>query len=92
MQVRITVIYEKKELYFEDIDVKFLKDYRTWIDLGNTTTTQIYLRNLKAIFNRAIKAGYLPKRLYSFKNYVISASAKSKDVLYPHQVKALWEF
>ena len=48
-------------------------------DSGNTTTTaQIYSRNLKAIFNRAIKAGYIPERLYPFKHYVISAAAKSK--------------
>ena len=84
----------KKELYFEDIDLKFLKGYAAWVEKsGNTTTTaQIYLRNLKAIFNRAIKAGYIPERLYPFSNYVIGASAKSKGVLYPHQIKALWEY
>ena len=54
---------------------------------NNATTVQIYLRNLKAIINRAIKAGYIPERLYPFKNYIIGTSCKSKNVLYPHQVK-----
>ncbi len=84
----------KTELYFEDINVKFLKGYKTWMEASgsNATTVQVYLRNLKAIFNRAIKAGYISERLYPFNNYVIGAAAKSKNVLYPHQVKALWEY
>ena len=84
----------RNELYFEDIDVRFLKGYKVWMQASgsNGTTAQIYLRNLKAIFNRAIKAGYIPERLYPFKKYIIGASAKSKSVLYPHQVKALWEY
>lgn len=84
----------KKELYFEDIDVRFLKGYKVWMEASgcNATTVQIYLRNLKAIFNRAIKTGYIPERLYPFKNYSIGSCAKLKSVLYPHQIKALWEY
>jgi integrase/recombinase XerD len=52
----------------------------------------MYLRHLKAITNKAIKEGYISDKHYPFKNYTIGISAKSKDVLYPEQIKALWNY
>jgi integrase/recombinase XerD len=84
----------KKELYFEDLDVHFLEGYKAWVAKeGNSpTTAQIYLRNLRAIFNKAIKDGYISEKHYPFKNFSIGTSAKSKSVLYPAQLKQLWEY
>ncbi|HEY1032098.1 MAG TPA: site-specific integrase [Flavipsychrobacter sp.] len=81
-------------LYFEDINVAFLKGYRSWMEKeGNSATTaQIYLRNLRIIFNKAIKDGYLAKRFYPFDDYTIGTSAKSKNVLYPEQVQELFHY
>ncbi|MEJ7675010.1 MAG: hypothetical protein WKF59_20495 [Chitinophagaceae bacterium] len=52
----------------------------------------LYLRNLKAIFNLAIKEGFISERFYPFRNFSIGTTAKSKEVLYPNQLKALWEY
>jgi integrase/recombinase XerD len=60
---------------------------------GNSpATAQIYLRGLRAIFNKAITDGYIPQRFYPFRKYTIGTSVKSKNVLYPEEVKALYEF
>jgi hypothetical protein len=81
-------------LYLEDINVKFLKGYKNWmIAQGNSSSTaQMYLRHLKAITNKAIKEGYISDKHYPFENYTIGISAKSKDVLYPEQIKVLWNY
>lgn len=84
----------RKELYLEDIDESFLKGYSSWMkEIGNSVTTvQIYLRSLRAIFNKAIKDGFVAERFYPFDDYSIGTSEKSKEVLYPEQVKLLYEF
>lgn len=84
----------KNTLYFEDIEETWLKGYMNWmVEQGNSrTTAQMYLRNLRAMFNKAIKEGFISEKHYPFKLYTIGASRKSKDVLYPHQIKALSEY
>ena len=84
----------KSPIYFEDVNESFLKGYKNWMEkAGNSsTTTQIYLRNLRTIFNLAIKQGYVSEKHYPFKNYRIGSSATSKNVLYAPQLKALWDY
>lgn len=84
----------KPKLFFEDINETFLKNYRAWmLTEGNShTTAQMYMRNLRAVFNLAIKDGYISQRLYPFNDFVIGTSAKSKSVLYPEEVKALFDY
>ena len=84
----------KRDLYLEDIDESFLKSYRGWmIQKGlSTTTIGIYLRNLRSIYNAAISDGLISGMAKPFKNVSTSSSVKSKSVLYPNQLKALWEY
>src|SRR5690606_28634416 len=84
----------KGKLYLEDINETFLKGYQNWmIGQGNSNTTaQIYLRNLRTIYNKAIKDGFISKRHYPFLNFTIGSSVKTKNVLYPDQVKALFDY
>lgn len=84
----------RSKIYFEDINDAWLKGYRNWMEKeGNSaTTTQIYLRNLRTIFNKAIKEGYVSEKHYPFRTYTIGTSAKSKSVLYAPQLKALWQY
>lgn len=84
----------KSKIFFEDINDAWLKGYKNWMEKeGNSaTTTQIYLRNLRTIFNKAIKEGYVSEKHYPFRTYTIGTSAKSKSVLYAPQLKALWEY
>ncbi|OJW99082.1 MAG: hypothetical protein BGO70_03740 [Bacteroidetes bacterium 43-93] len=84
----------KSPLYFEDINESFLKGYKAWMSHnGNSSTTaQIYMRNLRTIFNKAIKDGFISKRFYPFNDYSIGTSVKSKNVLYPEQVQQLFAY
>ena len=93
-QALLTFKRYKKHFYLEDITVQWLKEFRAWwINQGNSNaTSQIHMRSLRHIYNRAIKEGYISSGLYPFKDYTIGTSSKSKDVLYPEQIKALWEY
>jgi integrase/recombinase XerD len=84
----------KKMLFLEDIDEGFLKGYKQWMLQKNlsSTTIGIYMRTLRAIYNRAINDGLISGTLKPFKNVCINSSVKSKSVLYPAQLKALWEY
>jgi len=77
-----------------EVDEKFILDYKAWMKTkGNSNaTTGIYLRELRAILNKAIKDGIIDKGKYAFKNVPIGSSGKSKGVLYPPQIKAFWEY
>lgn len=84
----------KTELYLEDITEDWLKGFRSWwLSIGNApATAQMHFRCLRHIFKRAIKSGIIHQSLYPFAEFTIGSSRKSKDVLYPHQLKALWEY
>lgn len=84
----------RKQIFFEDINEAWINGYKNFMLKGgnSATTVQIYLRNLRTIFNQAIKNGYISERHYPFKTYQIGSSSKSKSVLYGPQLKALWEY
>ena len=86
--------YKTAGINFEDVDEKFLKGYVTWmVSKGNSNTTaQIYLRNLRSIFNDVISKGIIAEKHYPFKGFVFGAKVKSKAVLYPEQLKALLNY
>ncbi|MBN9295390.1 MAG: site-specific integrase [Filimonas sp.] len=83
-----------KHFYLEDITAEWLNRFSAyWMNKGNSKATcQIHLRSLRHIYNRAIKDGYIAAGHYPFKDYTIGTSSKSKEVLYPEQLKALWEY
>lgn len=83
-----------KSFYLEDITIEWLKAFRAWyINLGNSNaTSQIHMRCLRHIINRAIKDGYMSQGMYPFKDYSIGTTTKSKNVLYPEQLKLLWNY
>jgi len=93
-QALLTFKKFRKNFYLEDITVEYLKAFRAWwINKGNSNaTSQIYMRSLRHIYNRAIKEGYISQGLYPFKDYSIGTASKSKDVLYPEQLKALLDY
>lgn len=81
----------KPVIFFEDVDEQFLKGYVKWMGVqGNSTTTcQIYLRNLRILFNELIKQGVISAKHYPFASFKIGTTAKSKSVLYPAQLQQL---
>ena len=82
------------KICFEDITEKWIKTYHlTLKNRGNSESTcAMKLRGLKIIFNVAKQQGFIPESCNPFKNISITASAKSKSVLYPIQLKSLYEY
>jgi site-specific recombinase XerD len=84
----------KPVLYFEDIDVRFVKDYQSHLlGKGNSiSTSSLRLRCLRIMFNVAIKEGFVSEKHYPFKKLSLPSATKSKKVLYPQQLKLLFEY
>ncbi|MBW8360739.1 MAG: site-specific integrase [Kaistella sp.] len=62
---------QKQEFLFEDITTKWLKDFEIWYVEGGSrpkslSTVGIYMRNLRAVYNEAIKDEVVPPELYPF--------------------------
>ena len=48
---------------------------------NSLTTVGIYLRNVRAIFNQAIKDGFIDKKFYPFNDYIIPSEESRKKAL-----------
>ncbi|NNV57212.1 tyrosine-type recombinase/integrase [Limnovirga soli] len=82
------------EMNLEDIDVDYLRSYAAWMKKNgrSISTTNMYLRHLRVIFNKAIKMGLISQKNYPFKDYSVGVSSRSKSVLYPKDLKLLFEY
>lgn len=91
--VRCLFNYAPK-LCFEEIDERWLKNYVMHLKgKGNSEATiGLKLRGLRLIVNVARKQGFMPKQFHPFEDFRISQTTKSKAVLYPEQLKALFEY
>lgn len=82
-------------LSFFNIDQDWLLGFEDFMESSgrSLTTIGIYLRPLKAIFNKAISENDIDKDIYPFgKNkYVIPSSSKVKKALNKEQLKQLFE-
>ncbi|GEO08266.1 integrase [Segetibacter aerophilus] len=84
----------KAVIYFEEIDVKFLKGYTEFmVNSGKTiTTANFYLRALRTVFADVVKSGIVAEKYFPFRGYIMSSRVRSKSVLYPEQLKALLNY
>jgi hypothetical protein len=81
----------KPSIHFEDIGQTWLKGYISFmLKAGNSiTTANIYLRALRSVFNDVIKAGIVSEKHYHCRGMNMGSKTRSKDVLYPVQLKPL---
>jgi site-specific recombinase XerD len=89
-------VKEQSKLLFQDITVKFLNNYETWMTVEESkslTTVGIYLRALRVIFNRAIELKNIESDLYPFgvKKYEIPASTNPKKAFDSNQLTTLFQ-
>ena len=84
----------KAKFYLEDIDEKFIKDYRTFMFAKglSISTVGIYVRTLRSIYTACVKEGLIQVKTNPFENVSVAYTVASKSVLYPEQLKALWEY
>ncbi|MBN2613196.1 MAG: site-specific integrase [Bacteroidales bacterium] len=75
----------EKPLLLTDITFKWLKDFETWhLSKGNTINSlSVYMRTIRAVFNRAISENLISRDLYPFGNgrYKISNSPTQKRAI-----------
>tara|TARA_B110000285_G_C15138189_1_gene628678 strand:- start:3840 stop:5075 length:1236 start_codon:yes stop_codon:yes gene_type:complete len=87
--------HKKSTLEFYDVTSDWLKGYERQMlaDEKSSATIGIYLRPLRAIFNKAIKDGVLDVAHYPFgkDKYVIPSPKGVKKALSKEQLKALYE-
>jgi len=89
----------RPKMQFADVTPKCLTEYETWmLDQKNTySTIGIYLRNLRAIFNIAIRAKLVHRDLYPFGKrqdgkYEIPSSVNVKKAMTKEDIAKLYFF
>lgn len=90
---------KKEKLKFETITPRFLKEYeKWWVSQGKSlTSVGIYLRNVRFLFNRAIKAGDVDKEHYPFGDpkdgkYKIPQPSNIKLAIPLSEIKKIFEY
>eukprot|EP01037_Dinobryon_pediforme_P018687 gene18687-18987_t len=80
------------KLPFTSITVDFLNRYEKWMaaEEKSKTTVGIYLRPLRAIFNKAIEEGNIAADIYPFKKYKIPTGQNIKKALDKSELKTLY--
>lgn len=62
------------DVFFSDINEQWLKNYEAWLRTKEiaTNTIGIRFRNIRAVYNIAIKGGHVKAEHYPFKDYKVS--------------------
>lgn len=78
-----------EQLQFEDITYSWLCDLEQWLSMqGNSVNTRsIHFRNLRAVYNSAIKEGLVSLDKYPFRNFVIRKEQTAKRSLTIEQLR-----
>jgi site-specific recombinase XerD len=64
----------KTDLFFTDIDQKFLNNYEVFLRGANLaeTSMSVYFRTLRALFNKAIQENLINVNIYPFKEFSVA--------------------
>jgi len=83
--------WTKKSLRFTDIDYKFLKKMETihYSKNNGSGGLSVYLRTLRAVYNKAIKEGIADKQFYPFKDYKIKSGTPNRRALTEDEISSL---
>lgn len=75
--------YCGKDMSFQEMNYAFLKKFETdhYAKGNKTNSLSVYMRTLRAIFNKAIKDGIIEPELYPYKNYQIKSSKTDKRAI-----------
>ena len=86
---RNRIIEFKPKVSFQDIDYRLLDEFEKHLILkGNSASTiSIYLRTLRAAYNKAIIADVVKNDLYPFKNFKIKPGNATKEALTKKDMK-----
>lgn len=82
---------KEKDLSFQELNYNFLKRFETaHLQKGNSLNgLAAYVRTLKAIYNKAIKEGFVDKELYPFDKYKVKVSKTRKRAISAEAIKRI---
>lgn len=82
-----------EKLCFQDITVRWLKDFEVWMaDTCSTNTRGIHFRNIRAVFNAAIDEEVIAAELYPFRRFKIKKEATMKRSLRVEELRRLMQY
>lgn len=84
--------WPKKKIYFDDIDVQFLRRFETYLisEYGNAiNTVGNNMKKIKRVFNVAINEGKIAADMYPFRIYKIPSEPVTKSKLTQNEIKAI---
>ncbi len=81
-----TLLHEfmrKKKIYFEDITFAVLTNFDRWMEKRGmaTNSRSIIFRNIRTVFNHAIKLDIIQSNIYPFRRFEIKRAQVNKDYL-----------
>lgn len=82
-------VFKSKGFTWHDVDLKFLQQFERFLKPSTTATIGIYMRVLRAVFNRAIAEGLVKADVYPFKEYTIRTEPSRKKALTKDQLNIL---
>jgi integrase len=88
-------INEAKDISFIDLNLKFIEDFeKYYLKKGyQTSSIAVHLRGIRAVFNRAIKRGYIDQNHYPFKHFMVKIpKAKKNRSLEKDEIKLLHNY
>ncbi|WP_142784680.1 tyrosine-type recombinase/integrase [Changchengzhania lutea] len=91
----ITKILKKfnneNDLKFNEVNYEFLKKFEQFhYSRGNSTNgLAVYMKTIRAIYNKAIKSGLVSKESYPFVNYKIKTTPTEKRALDINSIKSI---
>ncbi|MBW6501247.1 MAG: site-specific integrase [Bacteroidales bacterium] len=79
---------KKPELYFDEIDGKFLSEYQEFLKKQEKeqTTIHAYVGRIRSLFNKAIRQGLIEPTTNPFSNYRIKQGKVLKDRLTENEI------
>lgn len=81
-------------LRFADITYTWLRDWEAWMEQrGNAVNTRsIYLRNLRAVYNEAIREGLISQENYPFRQFRIKTEQTAKRSLNVDELRKIRDY
>lgn len=84
--------WPKKKLYFEDIDVQFLRRFETYLiseHKNSVNTVGNNMKKIRRIFNVARDEEIIPSEMYPFRTYKIPTKPTTKPKLSPKEIQMI---
>lgn len=90
---RIAQFADPNTLTFEEIDASWLRRFEATLSENNKVNTiSLHLRNLRAIFNRAIDEEIIPQGMYPFRRFKIKKESTPKRSLTVEELRMLRDY